>query len=204
MRIAAMLFAIAGTAWAQAPEPMPALPVVDAAYELKGAALAQALRKGGYNLYMRHATQFPPEENEDCNKAALKPQGIEEVEQVSAALRALKIPVSRVLSSEPCRNRETARRLNLGTVEIAKGLNAGSDTGGAPPFQARRTLLGAAPKAGTNTILVSHVHGGKDRAEWMHLELMETIVYAPNGGSPIPVARIRQNAWNALMSTAPN
>ena len=54
--------------------------------ELKGAALVQALQKGGYNLYMRHALQFPPVENEDCNKPALKPQGIEEVEQVAASL----------------------------------------------------------------------------------------------------------------------
>jgi phosphohistidine phosphatase SixA len=203
MRIAAMLFAIASTALAQAPEPMPTLPVVDAARELKGDALVHALRKGGYNLYMRHATQFPPKDQEDCNKPALKPQGIEEVEQVSAVLRALKIPVGRVLSSEPCRNRETARRLNLGAVEIAKGLNAGSDTGGVPPFEARRTLLGASPKQGTNTILVSHTHGGRDRAEWMHLELMETIVYSPNSGNPIPVARVRSEAWAALLSAMP-
>lgn len=203
MRLAALVIAFAGTAWAQSPDPMPTLPVVDAAHELKGAALVKALQKGGYNLYMRHATQIPPDEIEDCNKPALKPQGIEEVEQVSAALRTLKIPVGRVLSSESCRNRETARRLGLGEVEVTKKLNAGFDTGGVPPGEARRSLLGAAPKAGTNTILISHVHGGKVRAEWMHLELMETIVHAPNGGKPIPVARIRHEAWAALMAVAP-
>lgn len=203
MRIAAMLFAFVGAVSAQTPEPMPMLPMVDAAQELKGAALVHALRKGGFNLYMRHATQFAPEDKEDCDKPALKPQGIEDVEKVSAAIRALKIPVGRVLSSEPCRNRETARRLHLGAVEIAKGLNAGSDTGGLPPFEARRALLGMAPKPGANSILVSHVHGGKDRAEWMHLELMETIVYAPNGGNPVPVARVRREAWEALLGAMP-
>ncbi|MBL8513393.1 MAG: hypothetical protein JNJ55_05325 [Betaproteobacteria bacterium] len=181
---------------------MPTLPLVDAARELKGAALVQALRKGGYNLYMRHALQFPPEEKEDCSKPALKPQGIEEVDQVSTALRSLKIPVGRVLSSEPCRNRETARRMGLGEVELTKKLNAGSDTGGVPPGEARRNLLGASPKPGSNTILVSHIHGGNDRADWMHLELMETIVYAPNEGKPIPVARIRREAWAALIALA--
>ena len=71
-----------------------------------------------------------------------------------------------------------------------------------PPGQARRDLLGMSPKPGSNTILVSHIHGGKDRAEWMHLELMETIVYAPNEGKPIPVARIRREAWAVLAAFA--
>jgi hypothetical protein len=184
---------------AAAEEPMPTLPLVDAARELKGAALVQALRGGGYNLYLRHATQFPPIEPEDCTKPALKPEGIAEAADVSHAIRALNIPIGRVVSSEPCRNRETARRLALGTVENAKGLNPGSDTGGMPPGEARRALLGAEPKKGTNTLMVSHVHGGKDKADWMHLELMETIVYAPNGGRPVPVARIRREAWAGLL-----
>ncbi len=203
MRMTSLLILLASTAWAQVPEPMPTLPVVDATHELKGADLVKALQKGGYNLYVRHALQFPPEEKEDCNKPALQPKGIDDVEQFASSLRNLKIPIGQVMSSEPCRNRETAKRLGFGEVEILKGLNAGSDTGELPPGQARRSLLGAPPKKGTNAILVSHVHGGKDRQDWIHLELMETIVFAPNGGKPIPVARIRRTDWQALLATDP-
>ena len=35
-------------------------PVIDAALELKGAALLQALRAGGYILFMRHAQASDP------------------------------------------------------------------------------------------------------------------------------------------------
>ncbi len=199
MRMALVLLWSVGVL-AQAPGTPPVLPVVDAAHRLEGAALVQALGKGGYNLYIRHAAQYPPEEIEDCSKPALTPVGISSTAEVAAALRALKVPVGRILSSEPCRNRETARRLGFGNAEIAKGLNAGSETGALPPGAARRALLSETPAPGTNAILVSHVHGGKDRADWMHLELLEMIVFLPKAGNAVPVARIRREDWAALLA----
>ena len=107
------------------PPPPPAvsiLPLVDSATELKGAKLVDALRSGGYVLYMRHALQIPPT-TEKCETSNLTPVGEEQARTVGAALRELKIPIGQVRSSQPCRNRDTARLLGLGPYEITDDLN---------------------------------------------------------------------------------
>ena len=59
--------------------------------------------------------------------------------------------------------------------------------------------MGSIPAVGTNTLLVSHVHGSKDKSEWINLELAEIIVFRPDGKSALPVARIRDEAWPGLV-----
>lgn len=154
-------------------------------------------------FYMRHALQIPPTD-EDCTKPSLAAEGIEQTARVSRAIHALKIPIGRVLSSYPCRNQETARRLALGAVELTADLNPMGLPDGANPTAARMKRLAELPAKGTNTLLISHVHGSKNKAEWMHLEIAEIIVYRPDGkpvlAPPAPVARIRVEAWEALMA----
>jgi hypothetical protein len=59
------------------------------------------------------------------------------------------------------------------------------------------------PPSGSNTLLVSHMHGAQDRREWVELELAEIIVYHPNGKTHTePVARIRLETWDALQRLA--
>jgi hypothetical protein len=172
-----------------------ALPVVKPEAALKGEALISALKRGGWVLYLRHALQIPPTD-EDCSKPALTPEGIAQTQLLRRALSERGIPISRVVSSESCRNRETATRLNLGTVQIDDALNAGSSKDAIPQPQKRRALLRTVPIEGGNTVLVSHVHGGRDKADWMHLDIGEIIVYDP--GNPAPVARIRLEDWATL------
>ncbi|MEP7154132.1 MAG: hypothetical protein ABI905_00040 [Betaproteobacteria bacterium] len=179
--------------------PKVTLPLIDPATEIKGRALVEALRKGGFNLYMRHALQIPPH-TAVCDGPSLQQQGIEQTNTVATAIRQLKIPVSRVLTSEPCRNQETARRLGLGTPEVSAGLNPLGTIPGFDYAGARSNLFAELPVAGTNVIMVSHLHGSANKAEWMHLELAEVIVYQPDGkGSSKPVARIRVEQWAELI-----
>lgn len=186
-----------------APQPPPAapavvLPLVNPADELKGKALVDALRKGGYVLYMRHALQIPPT-SEKCDGPSLTPVGEEQARKVGAAIRELKIPVGRIRSSEPCRNRDTARLLDLGPYEISTDLNAVAANEGVDLGAVRRLQLAEPPPPGTNTLLVSHVHGSKKKSEWMHLEIAEIIVYRPSGnGAATPVARVRIEGWGEL------
>lgn len=177
-----------------------ALPLVPPATELKGVSLVDALRKGGYVLYMRHALQIPPI-TDNCNEPSLKPEGIRQARSVGAAIRELKIPIGSVRSSEVCRVRETAKLLELGDVMISEGLNPAGQREGVEVGPLRTQLLREIPRAGTNTLLVSHVHGSKDKTEWMHLELAEIIVFRPDGKSALPVARIREEAWAALIES---
>ena len=182
-----------------APPAVPVLPLVDPANEVTGAKFVDALRGGGYVLYMRHALQIPPT-SEKCDTSNLTPVGEAQARAVGAALRELKIPIGQVRSSQPCRNRDTARLLGLGPVEITDDLNPAGLREGFDVSAARLRQLQEAPPRGTNSLLVSHVHGSLKKAEWMHLEIAEIIVYRPDGkGSTMPVARVRVEGWEELV-----
>lgn len=200
--------------YAQAATPLPAgtpdaptvapvaPPLVNAAQELKGRALVDALRGGGYVLYMRHALQFPPKTT-GCEPKNLTPVGEEQARTVGAAIRELKIPIGVVRSSEPCRNLDTARLLGFGAFEVTEALNPGGMREGFDVHAARFKQLIEMPPGGKNTLLVSHVHGSRNKAEWMHLEIAEIIVYRPDGkGATTPVARVRVEGWAELLRVA--
>ena len=181
------------------PPAIPVLPLVDPANELKGAKLVDALRGGGYVLYMRHALQIPPT-TEKCDTSNLTPVGEEQARTVGAALRELRIPIGQVRSSQPCRNRDSARLLGFGPYEITDDLNPAGLREGFDVSAARLRQLQEAPPRGTNTLLVSHVHGSLKKEEWMHLEIAEVIVYRPDGkGGTTPVARVRVEGWEEVM-----
>ena len=184
------------------PPVVPILPLVDPATELKGAKLVDALRGGGYVLYMRHALQIPPT-TEKCDTSNLTPVGEEQARTVGAALRELKISIGSLRSSQPCRNRDTARLLGVGPYEITDDLNPAGLREGFDVSAARLRQLQEVPPRGTNTLLVSHVHGSLKKEEWMHLDLAEIIVYRPDGkGGTTPVARVRVEGWGELIRFA--
>lgn len=178
-----------------APTPVPR---VDPAHELSGRSLVEALRMGGYVLYMRHALQIVPASG-SCKAANLTPVGEDEARRVGAAIRELKIPIGEVRASEPCRNRDTARLLGLGDYVISEDLNPAGTHPGFDVHAARFRQLAEVPPAGKNTLLVSHVHGSQKKEEWMQLQTAEIIVYRPDGqGGTLPVARIRVEEWEGL------
>lgn len=180
------------------PVPLPpTLPVIDPAKELKGSLLIEALRKGGFVLYMRHAETGIV--TEKCDQSNLSVIGEESARNVGAALRELKIPVGAVRSSQPCRTADTARLLGLGAVETTEDLNPVAPRPGFDIGAARSRRLAEMPTAGTNTVLVSHLHGSIKKEEWLHLEMAEIIVFRPDGnGHAEPVARMRLGGWPAL------
>ncbi len=184
------------------PPAIPVLPLVDPANELKGAKLVDALRGGGYVLYMRHALQIPPT-TEKCDTSNLTPVGEEQARTVGAALRELKIPIGTLRSSQPCRNRDTARLLGFGPYELTDDLNPAGLREGFDVSAARARQLQETPPRGTNTLLVSHLHGSVKKDEWMHLEIAEIIAYRPDGkgasASTTPVARVRVEGWAELI-----
>lgn len=190
-------------ALAQAPAPAPVpptLPVIDPAKALHGAALLEALRKGGYVLFMRHARQGGPQNEEPCSKPNLVAEGEAQARQVGAALRELAIPVGRIATSRLCRAIETTRLLELGDFEVTPDLMPGS--GDTPQLHAaRRKRLAEPPPAGTNALLVSHGQASDKDADKLQLELAEIVVYRPDGaGGTEPVARVRRDEWAALRS----
>lgn len=184
-------------------EPVAApLPIVNPAIELKDGALIAALRKGGFVLYMRHGLQIPPT-SDVCDKPNLTELGEAQARKVGAALRALSIPIGEVKSSQPCRAQDTARLLALGNVTVTEALNPIGPRPRDDSSAARAQLLAALPPSASNSILVSHVHGGRAKAGWIQLEIAEIIVYRPDGqGGTVPVARIRLEDWDRLVTTS--
>ena len=195
-----------------APQP----PMIDSARELKGIALVQALRKGGYNLYMRHAQSNVGQDQdllktpmwwENCAiQRNMSDVGREQARKVGAGIRALKLPVGEVKASQFCRVRETATLMDLGAINVTEELNhqigqrAGTDINAT-----RFKLLTTAPEKGKNNVLVSHTHGSSRVEERIMsgIQEAEVVVYQPDGkGGAEPVARITVPEWDNLQQLA--
>jgi hypothetical protein len=189
-------------AWAQpvaapvAPAAYDPFPRIDASKALTGKALVEALRKGGYVIYMRHAKYGKA--TEQCTEPNLLPEGVAEAKRVAAALHERKIPVGSVRASQLCRAIETAQLLEAGPVESTADLNPAKKEDAAA-HAARNKLLAEPPKKGTNTILVSHVQNAIDPKDEISGALCELVVFKPDGrGGTEAVARIRPEDWEKL------
>lgn len=136
---------------------------------LTGPALVEALRRGGYVIYFRHAAtdySIPESQQGEAWWQSCDPQVVRNLSQagrrqaqaIGQAFRALQIPVDRVLSSEFCRVAETAR-LAFGEVELSTdltGFGTADEAERERRVAALQTMLATPPPAGANTILVAH------------------------------------------------
>jgi phosphohistidine phosphatase SixA len=173
----------------------------------------QALRRGGFNLYMRHAQssvgqdgnlQLTPFWWENCTlQRNMSDVGREQARKVGAALRELTIPVDQVLTAQFCRTRETGHLLGLGPVEVTEDLNhqIGQRTG-FDVNAARFRRLAETPAKGRNNLLISHTHGSQRAEERIMsgIQEAEIVVFQPDGkGGTAPVARIPVPEWGNLI-----
>jgi len=134
-------------------------------------ALIAALRAGGHTIYFRHAETdwsqqdhvFQPGDWKSCDGSKVRQLadiGRATAKRVGEALRALKIPVDRVLSSEYCRAVETAKLMDVAPVETTldiMNMRAAELVGGRAQVIARaRAVLATPPPAGTNVVITAH------------------------------------------------
>lgn len=174
--------------------------MVEASQALQGPALLDALRRGGYVLYLRHATVQSP--HPVCaDGPGLDASGLLQAQNAGAAIRTLGWPIDVVWTSRTCRTEQTARALGLGPVQITDDLNPGGLPEGSNHEQVRLARLGATPTPGKNTVLVSHFHGSSTVQRRLQLEMGEFIVFQPRGDvAPVAVARIRPAEWSGLLA----
>ncbi len=200
----------------QPPPPQP--PLIDPAKELKGVALVQALRKGGYTLYMRHASSTIGQDTdllkvpmwwENCMiQRNISDVGREQSKKVGAAIRELKLPIGWVKASQFCRARDTANLMELGNVDVTEDLNHA--IGQRPNFDvnvARFNQVATPPARGKNILLVSHTHGSARNEERIMggMQEAEIVVYLPDGkGGAEPLARIPPTEWDNLIMLMKN
>lgn len=180
---------------------------------LSGEALIQALRGGGYNVYFRHAATDWSQSDDvraegdwvSCDASRIRQLsdgGRLTSREVGEAIRALGIPVGRVLASPYCRTVETARLMALGPVETTTdimNLRVASYFGGRAAIARRaRARLAVPPAQGTNTVLVAHGNVAREATEVYPGE-GEGLVFRPDGsGGFVFVGRLAPDQWVGL------
>ncbi len=188
-----LLFAGFGLAsFAQAPAPNAMGP--DWRPTLEGRALVEAMRGGGYVLYIRHtATDFGQNDAamtsfEDCStQRLLTDAGRADARAIGAALRTLKIPIGQVLASPYCRTLETGR-LVFGNVTVSPGMRGGPAQPESPARYAELRATLSTPVAGrTNTAISSHGNPFYGVAGPPYLAEGEIAVVKPEGSGRFTV-----------------
>jgi len=173
--------------------------------------LVEALREGGYVVYLRHAAtdrsreDDPAVDLDDCaTQRNLSDAGREQAHVIGDGFRALEIPIGRVAASEYCRTRETAE-LAFGAFEDDRGLTGfpeGSDPTYAERVRRTKELLAARPPDGENTILVAHVKNLEESAG-RSIEEGELAVFEPLGDTRYRYrGRIPAGLWPDLVEQA--
>src|ERR1700677_2273124 len=129
--------------------------------------LAQTLRAGGLVLVVRHgATDTDKADTDPLNfdniaaQRNLNDKGKALAKAFGEALRQVGIPVGKVYTSKYNRAYETAVIAGFKDIEKTSDLTEGglvvSPNENNRRIEALRKMLGAAPKPGTNTILITH------------------------------------------------
>jgi broad specificity phosphatase PhoE len=201
-----LMFGMSGIALPSSAE-APAAVAPTAAVEIKGAALLQALRRGGYIIYFRHAsTDFSANDEHmtdyaDCSpQRNLTDQGRADARAIGAAIRSLGIPIGAVLASPFCRTLETARLMfDRATAEMA--VRGGPPQAESARYADLRALLAKPVEPGANTVIASHGNPFRAVAGGSYLAEGEAAIIEPRGTQGFRVvARIRRDEWKALAS----
>ena len=158
------------------------------------------LRKGGYVLFLRHfATDHDQEDTDPLhleNIAAqrqLTDEGRRQAVALGEALRALEIPIARIVCSQLYRAKESATLLGVGTPEPTPDVTSGGISAeDRRRAEALRKLLSTAPVSGRNNLIVSHSPNLQAAAgkEFADVSEGEIVVFQPADGKYRVIARI--------------
>jgi len=203
--LTAVFFAVAAWTAAFAPVGVVHAAAEIAATPLAGKELLAALRRGGYVIYFRHAaTDFGQNDDrmtgyEDCaTQRNLTDAGRDEARAIGAQMKALAIPVERVLASPFCRTMETAR-LIFGRAESSAAVRGGPASAEKARYADLVTLLATPVPRGTNLAIVSHGNPFRAVTDASYLAEGEAAIVEPLGGERFRVvARVRKDEWAAL------
>ena len=176
---------------------------------LEGEALLGVLAEGGLVLYLRHTetTEGGVDSVDtlgDCTaQRELSDEGRADAREIGEAIRALDVPVGRVIASPFCRTVETAE-LAFDEVTTDPALLALASTAKAGDTDPRRTeaaalaLIASEPADGTNTVLVGHVSNVQP-VTGVAPEEGGTAVFRPDGSGRVTlVGEVPPQGWQRL------
>jgi hypothetical protein len=186
-------------------------PATDPEPLVQGAqAVAAALARGGYVIYLRHGrTQYDQIEMERTHRnngsfdlarcetqRALSDAGRAELSVAGGQFRRAGIPLDKVFSSRYCRAIESAAFFVDGAV--ATDMLSGEGSVGKDPAQKTRTLafLSQRPAAGRNHFMMAH--GGIFwEATGFSVQEAHAVVLDP-GNLKVIVARVTPEEWGSI------
>jgi phosphohistidine phosphatase SixA len=173
--------------------------------------VASALRAGGLVIVVRHGATFPDQADTDPfhpdNIAAqrnLNDKGKALAKAFGDALRQIGVPVGKVYTSLFNRAYETAVLAGFSDIEKTADLTEGglvvSPNENNRRADALRNMLGTAPRAGTDTIIITHKPNivdalGKD---WFDVKEGEASIFRPENGRYQLIARVQMDEWPRL------
>jgi phosphohistidine phosphatase SixA len=170
----------------------------------------QALKQGGYVLYMRHAAsdtskpdRAPEVDLKDCaTQRPLSDDGRRQAAHIGKAIRALGIPIGEILVSPYCRVKETAELAFGGSYTVRPSLRSTSnmsEAGKGPLLEDLRALLAKPVPHGGNRLLLSHNAPLMDAVGIFPKPEGVVLVFRPNGkGGADRVATITPDEWDRL------
>jgi broad specificity phosphatase PhoE len=172
------------------------------------AMLARALRAGGHVILIRHGATFNDQADTDPFNLAnigaqrqLNDKGKALAKAFGAALHEAGVPIGKVYTSKIHRAYETATLAGYTDIETTIDLTLGgliiSPDEEGRRADALRAMLATTPKAGTNTLLVTHKPNilealGKD---WWDVKEGEASIFRPENGRYLLVARVQMSDW---------
>jgi broad specificity phosphatase PhoE len=179
------------------------------------ATIAKALRAGGLVILVRHGATYPDQADTDpwnfddvAKQRNLNDKGKALAKAFGEALRQAGVPIGKVYTSKFNRAYETATLAGFTDIEKTADLTEGGLV--VPPMEndrraaALRALLAAAPKPGTNTVLITHKPNiidalGKD---WFDVREGEASIFRPQEGKYVLVARVQMADWPRIAKAA--
>ncbi|HYB99609.1 MAG TPA: hypothetical protein VEC57_10810 [Candidatus Limnocylindrales bacterium] len=192
---------------------------VNGSHDAVTPTIVQALRAGGYVIHWRHASADVCSDRTDLGKAdstsvpnwwrtcdsncatttarQLNDTGRAEAVAIGDAFATRGIPVGRVISSEFCRNFETAALMDFGPVVEETPLITYFVYDEGNRCAHSYDLLAQTPAAGTNTALIGHA--GFSCPVLAALAWSEAAIFKPDGaGSSTFIARVLDDGWLGL------
>jgi phosphohistidine phosphatase SixA len=177
---------------------------------LSGAALVNALKKGGFVIVMRHASsprEVPDERTANTDNTPRERQlddtGRSTAVALGTALRELAIPIGEVFTSPTYRARETVGLAQLGQPKLIEELgDRGKSMQGVTDEDAAwlRNKTTQFPK-GSNTILVTHMPNLQRAFPQSTSGVAdgEALVFGPDAkGISTVVARVKIEEWPGM------
>lgn len=179
---------------------------------LQESDLIDALRRGGYVIYFRHAATNPEQADTSDPKLGqcesqrnLSADGRRMAGEIGGAFKTLRIPVGKVVSSPYCRAVDTAK-LAFGRHEVSEALYFAMGVGKTDREQqglALRQMLATPAARGTNTVLVAHHINLKEATGVWPKREGEAHVFRPRSeGGFEYVGEVSSDAWKRRAGAA--